>query len=370
MLVPDTVLPAGLRSTQDQREAARALRGSMLRQEVYAEDGSELEKNPYVITEQNFAVRVLQSSQLGRQSSVAREHHGVFFTHPREAVSIHTERDPDDPRVTHQFTLDVDDFGNVTREASIAYARVNAPHAEQGRTWATLTERRFVNRPGPTNPSDPDPENHWYRIGVEYEEKTFELTTLPALETGAALLAFDALKDALDALDPHDDLAYEDEPGDTTLERRLIAHRQQVFYGDDLSSTPLALGALESLALPYETYQLALTTGQVSELVSESEALTAAGTALTTALLTGDGAYLERAGGYWAPSGRVVFDEEHFYLPAEAIDPFGEHFHVGYEGSTSTSATTSSTCSSRRRRIPWATRSRWRTTTGCSHRGA
>src|SRR5690606_41292996 len=68
-------------------------------------------------------------------------------------------------------------------------------------------------------------------------------------------LAFDALKDALDALDPQDDLAYEDEPGDTTLERRLIAHRQQVFYGDDLSSTPLALGELESLALPYETYQ-------------------------------------------------------------------------------------------------------------------
>src|SRR5690606_13226363 len=184
LLVPDTMLPAGLRSTQDQREAARALRGSMLRQEVYAEDGSELEKNPYVITEQNFAVRVLQSSQLGRQSPVAREHHGVFFTHPREAVSIHTERHPDDPRVTHQFTLDVDDFGNVTREAAVAYARADAPHAEQGRTWATLAERRFVNRPGPTNPNDPDPENHWYRIGVEYEEKTFELTTLPALETG------------------------------------------------------------------------------------------------------------------------------------------------------------------------------------------
>src|SRR5690606_9511036 len=105
---------------------------------------------------------VLQSSQLGKRSSVAREHHGVFFTHAREAVSIHTERHPEDPRVTHQFTLDVDEYGNVTREAAVAYARANAPHDEQSKSWVTLTERNFINRPGPANPNDPTPANHWY----------------------------------------------------------------------------------------------------------------------------------------------------------------------------------------------------------------
>ena len=39
--------------------------------------------------------------------------HAVFFTHPREALSYHYERNPADPRVGHALTLEVDEFGNV-----------------------------------------------------------------------------------------------------------------------------------------------------------------------------------------------------------------------------------------------------------------
>ena len=63
-LLDDTVLPAGL-TLDEEREACRALKGSMLRQEIYAQDGTGKADHPYTVTEQNFTVRMLQAR--GRQ---------------------------------------------------------------------------------------------------------------------------------------------------------------------------------------------------------------------------------------------------------------------------------------------------------------
>ena len=49
--------------------------------------------------------------------------HAVFFTHAREAISFHYERNPADPRIQHALTLEVDDYGNVLKEAAIGYGR-------------------------------------------------------------------------------------------------------------------------------------------------------------------------------------------------------------------------------------------------------
>ena len=42
---------------------------------------------------------------------------------PREAISYHYERNPADPRIQHALTLEVDDFGNVLKQAAIGYGR-------------------------------------------------------------------------------------------------------------------------------------------------------------------------------------------------------------------------------------------------------
>jgi hypothetical protein len=55
LLLPDTVLPADL-TLDEEREACRALKGAMLRQEVYAEDGTAKQDHPYTVTEQNFTI--------------------------------------------------------------------------------------------------------------------------------------------------------------------------------------------------------------------------------------------------------------------------------------------------------------------------
>ena len=57
-LLDDTILPNDL-TADEQREASRALKGAMLRQEVYGLDGPD-EKHPYAVTEQNFTIERLQ----------------------------------------------------------------------------------------------------------------------------------------------------------------------------------------------------------------------------------------------------------------------------------------------------------------------
>ena len=116
------MLPDGL-TVDEEREACRALKGAMLRQEVYALDGTGTADyphgHPYTVTEQNFTIRLLQP--------MAGNRHGVFFTHAREALNYHYERhyehNPADPRVSHALTLEVDDFGNVRQSAAIGYGR-------------------------------------------------------------------------------------------------------------------------------------------------------------------------------------------------------------------------------------------------------
>lgn len=68
----------------EEREAARALKGSMLRQEVYVLTASAsaptiLMVQPYTVAEQNFTVSPVQPRCGNR--------HAVFFTHPREAIT-------------------------------------------------------------------------------------------------------------------------------------------------------------------------------------------------------------------------------------------------------------------------------------------
>jgi hypothetical protein len=58
-LLDDTVLSAGL-TREEEREACRALKGSMLRQEVYALDETAKAQHPYLVTEQNLQIRLLQ----------------------------------------------------------------------------------------------------------------------------------------------------------------------------------------------------------------------------------------------------------------------------------------------------------------------
>ena len=173
-LLDDTILPSNL-TAEEEREACRALKGAMLRQEVYALDGTskenEKEKFPYTVTEQNFTIEILQPQ--------AGKHRTVFFTHPREAISYHYERNPKDPRISHSLVLEVDPFGNPLKAVAIGYGR----REDKARSWA-MTRRSKSNCSSPTPESDyteNDMTNpaDWvdaHRTPLPCEARTYELT--------------------------------------------------------------------------------------------------------------------------------------------------------------------------------------------------
>ncbi len=341
-LLPDTLLPRGL-SADEEREACRALKGMMLRQEVYAlDDHKEKQDHPYIVTEQNFAIECVQRHEGNR--------HGVFFTHARESLSYHYERNPTDPRVGHDVTLDVDEYGNVLRSVAIGYPRAAVPERqpEQNQTHLTLTLSRVANL-------DDDPD--WRHIGLPVEMATYEVVKPPS--TGQHL-EWQALHDLCEALIPAGQFAPADamsvpieqwdwrktwdqgaDPGgllpDGTTNSRLrpMARTRTRYRPDDFGDAQhdvlalLALGAIESRALVGEQYRLAFTDSLVSAVFADK---------VTAAILHDEGGYVHLAGdaNWWASSGRIFyspdpnatpaqerdFARQHFFLPHRFRDPF------------------------------------------------
>lgn len=336
-LLPSTQLPSGL-TIAEQREACRALRGSLLRREVYAEDASALQRTPYAVSEHSYGLQCLQPAAANR--------HAVFFTHPRETVTHHLERNAADARVSHELVLAVDAFGNVLRSAAIGYARPNAPPVfpavfpEQAQTHITTTVGRVANRAL---------ESDWYRIGVPVETRTFEVVKpIQPVPGGALRLGFDAVKSLIDSMFPpaqdapsaSQESPYENwdwrrtwvpslQPGGPGVSKlRLIQHERSVYRRDDLSA-PLPLGQIESRASLHERYRLALTPGLVAQVF---------GPRVTAPMLTDEARYVHSEGdaNRWVSSGRMLYSpgvadspaqelahaRQHFFLPRRYRDPF------------------------------------------------
>jgi hypothetical protein len=311
-LSPDTILPTGL-TIEEEREAARSLKGQILRQEIYDLDGSEKQSSPYSVSEQNYEIRLLQARQTN--------HHAVFFTHERETIEYYYERNPLDPRVTHTMTLEVDEFGNVLKSVAIAYPRLNPQFPEQGKTLITYTENQVTNESKQAN---------WYRIGVPIETRTYEITEIdppqPPLTRGEVF----ALEFVRDQLQSAAEIAYEVTPTPGAAQKRLIEQVRTVYRKDSeantVDPTPLPLGQIESLALPYESFKLAFTPGLLSQVYSSKITLAELGAILNT-----EGKYLQQGGVWWIPSGRQSFDSMQFYLPVVIKDPFGNLYTNTYD---------------------------------------
>ena len=328
LLLEDTVLPVGL-TVEEEREACRALKGSTLRQEVYALDGTAKEKHPYTVTEQNFTISRLQPK--------AGNQHAVFFAHAREAISYHYERDPADPRVTHALTLRTDDYGNVLRSVEIGYRRRDLPgvEAEQKETHVTFTVNRFVNQADETD---------WYRIGLPVETRSYEIVKASeATITDGRVnpFRFEEIEKLTSGLFPpkqvepnavrqwpYEKWDWRTNPANAPAEARLrpIEHTRTLYRADSLTG-PLPLGHIQSLALPFESYKLAFTAELLAAIF---------GGKLTDAMLADDGRYVHSEGdaNWWIPSGRVFYSpdtdparelahaKENFFLPHRYRDPF------------------------------------------------
>jgi RHS repeat-associated protein len=375
LLLPDTILPADL-TPDEAREACRALKGMMLRQEVYAEDAppgataaeQQRASMPYTVVEQNFTIRPLQPQRAGNR-------HAIFFTHPCEAMTAHYERrlvpvlhdqivdeataaaNPEtqwrpDPRWQHAMTLEVDDYGNVLQAVAIGYGRryddadpllTDDDRARQQATLITYTANAYT---------DVIDNGTAYRTPLLCEARTYELHADPNTggytPSGANgfLQASDFVEQVSGKLQlissgvgeiPYEGTLTQDKT------RRLIEHARTLYRKNDLTSS-LPLGQSDSLALPYESYTLAFTPGLLKAVYVDSNKL-AAGE--VDGVLAAEGGYVHSAGdaNCWIPSGQVffhadlqatpaqesVFAAQHFWLPQRFRDPFQHDSFVRYD---------------------------------------
>ena len=337
-LLDDTVLPDGL-TVDEEREACRALKGSMLRQEVYALDGTDKQQQPYTVTEQNFTIRVLQRRGDNR--------HAVFFTHARESISYQYERNPTDPRIAHALTLDVDEFGNVLKSVAIGYGRRQGQSPLQGddkkkqeHTLITYTENDVTN---PIDDAAVYPDD--YRTPLPAETRTYELTGFKP-ENSAARFSFDEWTRNDFALPASAaEIHYEQTANNTEKQKRLIEQVRTLYRPDDLGTaqndplTLLLLCELEPLALPGESYMLAFTPGLLTQVFQrDGEPLLPDPANVLGGHGASQGGYLDLDGDshWWIPSGRAFFSphtgdgaaqelahaRQHFFLPHRYRDPF------------------------------------------------
>jgi RHS repeat-associated protein len=373
MLLPDTELPATLKrqdgsstpwalTADEVREACRALKGTVLRREIYARDGTDDEDRPYSATEQSYRIELFQPQ--------GGDRHAVFLVHPRESIDFHYERKLvetsgrriADPRVTHAMTLEVDGYGNVLKSVAIGYGRrpglsplQGEDRKKQEQILVTYTENKVTNA---VEGSDV------YRAPLPCEVCTYELMELPKLAPASNqseitnLFRFDEILSKIrSASDGQHDLTYENSSAVGALPnqvyRRPIEQVRTFFRSDNLTGL-LPLGGLQSLALPGESYELAFTPGLLTQVLQRN------GQALLpptpAAVLGGQGADqggymdLESSNHWWVPSGQVFYAVDanimtpsltapselaaaraHFFLPRKFADPFKQSATVDYD---------------------------------------
>lgn len=382
MKLDDTPLPQGILlpdgsrlpyspTSEELREACRALRGSLLRQEIYALDNTDQSDRPYSVSERNYTIEMVQPQ--------GPDQYGAFFAHSREAIEFQYERqvykilvntivDPKthptapsaaDPRVNHAFTLAVDPFGNVLQSTAVAYGRryqdpalAPADQAIQNTILSTYVNSTY------TNAVELDDA---HRTPVAAESKSYQLLQVQpaANQPGITnLFRFDEMLAILQGLDNGlHDLPFEDvnpsglTPGQPY--RRQIGATRTYYRPDDMGAAAgdpralLPLGSLQPLGLPGTTYKLAFTPGLLLQGYQRGgSALLPTPASVLGSVASDGGGYadLDSDGHWWIPSGRTYYISTapaspqeknealaHFFLPRRHEDQFGNASSVDYD---------------------------------------
>ncbi|MEI6335745.1 MAG: SpvB/TcaC N-terminal domain-containing protein, partial [Methylococcaceae bacterium] len=299
--LPEPELTADL-SADEWREALRACKGMVLRQESYeldvdaihAEISREVPVRLYSTATHNCHIECLQRK--------ATNQHAVFLVTESEAITYNYELDlitkpfKPDPRIAHTLNLRHDVYGNPQQSVAITYGRVvSVQQAElpntgainiklineiQEQTHIAYTETRYTNDiilPEPAGTGQIKPTKH-YRLRLPYEVRTYEITGIP---TPANLyFTIENLRNYTfceDSFYPPTvptgqqisltSLQYHQQPQANTPHRRIVEHACTRYFDDGDDSTgkpktplvPLPLGQLGTRGLKYEDYKLALT---------------------------------------------------------------------------------------------------------------
>jgi RHS repeat-associated protein len=341
IIFPDTTIPA--LGENESREAIRALKGSILRQEIYSgeDDGSVLPGAcPYAVSERSYEVRRLQAA--------GANPHAVFRVDPAQQIDYHYEQQADDPRIEHQFTLELDEWGNVLQSAHVAYGRRAAglmrdiaflteqERETQGATSLIYSLKRYTQAI-----ADPvaDPRDHMAALLCEAVD--WEVTGVPPTGPKGFYQASDLR--ALHGATALAELPYQ--AGESAAPaRRRIEHTRR-HYWDKAQSRALPLGRFSVPALAHQTFKLSFTPDMLMALTAETgepidkDLLIEAGYRrrrdLPVSHFAATGSWPDDADAesWWAPSPFQQHDAAAFFVPIRHFGSFyattSQRFGVG-----------------------------------------
>ncbi|HNP66185.1 MAG TPA: toxin TcdB middle/N-terminal domain-containing protein, partial [Woeseiaceae bacterium] len=363
--LPEPDLLSADLSAEEWRQALRACKGMMLRQEVVELDVDALEQSGEHRPVKLFST-AYHNCHIHRLQPQADNQHAVFLVTESEAITYHYELDltadniRPDPRIVHNLNLNYDGYGNVLQAVAAVYPRLGKhtdsslpPGTEaliakvQGERHLAYTENHYTN--------DVNDSDH-HRLRVPCEVLTYEITGIGPED-----------QDDLASPDPRDNryfsidelrgfrlsdvhqtsgklvsaIDYHQIPSGTAPQKRIVEHVRSLYFKPNLQD-PEPFGALNSLGLPYETYKVALTENILNAVFGAK--LTAdARTKLDDAANSGylSGAALaarfpgtNTAGQFWIRSGMAGFAADaaqHFYLPERYTDPFDNVTTLEYD---------------------------------------
>lgn len=283
------------------RDAHRTLHGHVLRTEVYGRDATPWQDTPYAVSESQVTVKQLQHKGPCK--------YAVFMLHDRQSISYDYERNPDDPRVSQHFILEVDSYGHVLKSAAVTYGRrenqipagLDAQTvAQQKAIRIVYDEHTLIN--SPQIKSKPD----FYLLGLPLTSKSYEVT---GCTPQYPYFSFTQLQNALQGA------------------TKKLLHWNRSYYYDATEQKELPLGEITAQALHCRTElatfdKTALPNGIKNVAIRDlSTVLEDQGGYVTMPASDPDGKQARRY--YWNPGNFQLYGlVDDFYLPAAFYDPF------------------------------------------------
>lgn len=364
--LPEPELPVDL-DAEEWREALRACKGMVLRQEVYELDIDDLTAKPAKHTPVRLFSSATHNCNIQRLQPRGGNRHAVFLVTESEAITYNYELDlrsaqlEPDPRIAHTLNLRHDEYGNPQQSIAIGYGRVatgknnHLPRAAligqvQSEVHIAYAETRYTGDCIRYQSSN-GPVKH-YRLRLPCEVLSYELKGVD-IDAGRFYYAIADFR-ALDLSDkygrapgemppqkPVETKAYHEYADGSVTQKRLVEHARSLFFDDeDGVAQPAAHKPFSELGprgLKYEDYKLALTNNLLnavfgskltSDVVSKLDTASISGYAPGTAIAP------NLADQYWMRTGIAGFSSnanQHFYLPEEYTDPFGNLTTLQYD---------------------------------------
>ena len=385
--LPDPELPAGL-DAHEWREALRACKGMVLRQEIYELNVDDLTGPSPKQTPVRLFSAATHNCNIQLLQSRGDNKHAVFLVTESEAISYHYELDlrgngefKPDPRIAHTLNLRHDEFGNQQQSVAIGYGRwqpgvysdlprldlIKEVQAELHIAYSETLHTQDVIFP--LQMAGSAPVRH-HRLRLPYEVLTYELKGISKVDAHYYNLTDFRVCDLSETYGHRDDETappnsvhtrlYHECADGTARQKRIVEHARTRYFDDnsDLAPPdhPLAFGQHGPRGLKYEDYKLALTTDLLDAVFTQVDAASHTDDMLSWEVVPAQGDTPARSARdllddiktsgywpgprigmhpseYWMRSGIAGFASdahEHFFLPERYTDPFDNKTWLEY----------------------------------------